>query len=131
MMKRFFVILLTCVLAGSLVGCSFSDGVKDGMKDAQKQESTGDSQKQGGNATILPPTQVHSGRMCKALRTEPLKNVRFYGCIKLCREFKIELLTDGTCGGCVPFGKRKPDAKVKIGIDMDDYYRIRENAESK
>ena len=28
-------------------------------------------------------------------------------------------------------GKRKPDAKVKIGIDMDDYYRIRENAESK
>ena len=36
-----------------------------------------------------------------------------------------------TCGGCVPFGKRKPDAKVKIGIDMDDYYRIRENAESK
>ena len=21
-------------------------------------------------------------------------------------------------------GKRKPDAKVKIGIDMDDYYRI-------
>ena len=26
---------------------------------------------------------------------------------------------------------RKPDAKVKIGIDMDDYYRIRENAESK
>ncbi len=27
--------------------------------------------------------------------------------------------------------KRKPDAKVKIGIDMDDYYRIRENAESK
>ena len=45
MKKRFFVILLTCVLAGSLVGCSFSDGVKDGMKDAQKQESTGDSQK--------------------------------------------------------------------------------------
>ena len=28
-------------------------------------------------------------------------------------------------------GKRKPDAKVKIGIDMDDYYHIRENAESK
>lgn len=28
-------------------------------------------------------------------------------------------------------GKRKPDAKVKIGIDMDEYYRIRENAESK
>lgn len=28
-------------------------------------------------------------------------------------------------------GKRKPDAKVKIGIDMDDYYRIRDNAESK
>ena len=28
-------------------------------------------------------------------------------------------------------GKRKPDTKVKIGIDMDDYYRIRENAESK
>ena len=28
-------------------------------------------------------------------------------------------------------GKRKPDAKVKIGIDMDDYYRIRENVESK
>ena len=28
-------------------------------------------------------------------------------------------------------GKRKPDAKVKIGIDMDDYYRIRESAESK
>ena len=28
-------------------------------------------------------------------------------------------------------GKRKPDATVKIGIDMDDYYRIRENAESK
>ena len=28
-------------------------------------------------------------------------------------------------------GKRKPDAKVKIGIDMEDYYRIRENAESK
>ena len=28
-------------------------------------------------------------------------------------------------------GKRKPDAKVKIGIEMDDYYRIRENAESK
>ena len=28
-------------------------------------------------------------------------------------------------------GKRKPDAKVKIGIDMDDYCRIRENAESK
>ncbi len=26
---------------------------------------------------------------------------------------------------------RKPDAKVKIGIDMDDYYRIREKAESK
>ena len=29
----------------------------------------------------------------------------------------------------LPFDKRKPDAKVKIGIDMDDYYRIRENAE--
>ena len=28
-------------------------------------------------------------------------------------------------------GKRKPDTTVKIGIDMDDYYRIRENAESK
>ena len=28
-------------------------------------------------------------------------------------------------------GNRKPDTKVKIGIDMDDYYRIRENAESK
>lgn len=26
---------------------------------------------------------------------------------------------------------RKPDTTVKIGIDMDDYYRIRENAESK
>ena len=23
-------------------------------------------------------------------------------------------------------GKRKPDTKVKIGIDMDDYYRIRD-----
>lgn len=42
--KRFFVILLTCTLAGSLTGCSFSDVVKDGMKDAQKQESTGNSQ---------------------------------------------------------------------------------------
>ena len=28
-------------------------------------------------------------------------------------------------------GNRKPDTTVKIGIDMDDYYRIRENAESK
>ena len=25
-------------------------------------------------------------------------------------------------------GKRKPDAKVKIGIDMDDYYRIKDEA---
>lgn len=75
MKKRFFVILLTCVLAGSLVGCSFSDGVKDGMKDAQKQESTGDSQEQGGNATILPPMQTHRTRTYKELRTEQLKNV--------------------------------------------------------
>ena len=28
-------------------------------------------------------------------------------------------------------GKRKPDDKVRISIDMDDYYRIREKAESK
>ena len=28
-------------------------------------------------------------------------------------------------------GRQKLDAKVKIGIDMDDYCRIRENAESK
>lgn len=28
-------------------------------------------------------------------------------------------------------GKRKPDANVKIGNDMDDYYRIRDNIESK
>ena len=28
-------------------------------------------------------------------------------------------------------GKRKPDDKVRMSIDMDDYYRIREKAESK
>ena len=28
-------------------------------------------------------------------------------------------------------GNRKPDTAVKVGIDMDDYYRIREKAESK
>ena len=28
-------------------------------------------------------------------------------------------------------GRRKPDAKVKISIDMDDYYSIREAAEKK
>ena len=39
-------------------------------------------------------------------------------------------VTDSVETVCL-LGKRKPDAKVKIGIDMDDYYRIRENAESK
>lgn len=73
--KRFFVILLTCTLAGSLAGCSFSDGVKDGMKDAQKQESTGNSQEQGGNATTLPPMQTRRARMYKELRTEQAKNI--------------------------------------------------------
>ena len=29
-----------------------------------------------------------------------------------------------TRGDGVLFGKRKSDAKVKIGIDMDDYYHI-------
>ena len=39
-------------------------------------------------------------------------------------------VTDSVETVCL-LGKRKPDAKVKIGIDMDDYYRIRENTESK
>ena len=39
-------------------------------------------------------------------------------------------VTDSVETVCL-LGKRKPDAKVKIGIDMDDYYRIREKAESK
>ena len=39
-------------------------------------------------------------------------------------------VTDSVETVCL-LGKRKPDAKIKIGIDMDDYYRIRENAESK
>ena len=43
----------------------------------------------------------------------------------------IRLLNENTVETVCLWGKRKPDAKVKIGIDMDDYYRIRENAESK
>ena len=43
----------------------------------------------------------------------------------------LPLETETTVETVCLLGKRKPDAKVKIGIDMDDYYRIRENAESK
>lgn len=73
--KRFFVILLTCTLAGSLVGCSFSEGVKDGMKDAQKQESTGDSQNRVAMPPFCPPMQTRRARMYKELRTEQAKNI--------------------------------------------------------
>ena len=44
---------------------------------------------------------------------------------------ELPLETETTVETVCLLGKRKPDAKVKIGIDMDDYYRIRENAESK
>lgn len=43
----------------------------------------------------------------------------------------VPMLVSTHCETVCLLGKRKPDATVKIGIDMDDYYRIRENAESK
>ena len=44
---------------------------------------------------------------------------------------ELPLETETTVETVCLLSKQKPDTKVKIGIDMDDYYRIRENAESK
>lgn len=38
-MKKKILLMLTCVLAGNIVGCSFTDEIKAGMKDSKKQES--------------------------------------------------------------------------------------------
>ena len=41
-MKKVVVWLMSIMMAASLVGCGFSDGVKDGMNDAMSQETTQD-----------------------------------------------------------------------------------------
>ena len=64
---------------------------------------------------------------------QPLKSIEFnFPIYRDGQEVRRLLWEKGnTVENVCLLGKRKPDAKVKIGIDMDDYYRIRENAESK
>ena len=44
------------------------------------------------------------------------------------KEFTLSLDNDAQNETVCLLSNRKPDAKVKIGIDMDDYYRIKDEA---
>ena len=43
----------------------------------------------------------------------------------------IRLLNENTVETVCLWGKRKPDAKVKLSVNMDDYYRIKDGEEPK
>lgn len=43
----------------------------------------------------------------------------------------IRLLNENTVETVCLWGKRKPDAKVKLSVNMDDYYRIKDGKEPK
>ena len=41
----------------------------------------------------------------------------------------IRLLNENTVETVCLLGKQKPDAKVKLSVNMDDYYRIKDGKE--
>ena len=78
-------------------------------------------------ATLIQEIQVYEEEQPNG---QWLKSIRF-NLPLIEKDMKISLDNDKHVETVCLLGKRKPDAKVRIGIDMDDYYRIRDNAESK